>query len=145
MGGVGSCIEASSASDLSWFHRGHDITSASCWPAAQGVTVLWVRSGRQTGYKHVKTTKIEFCMSTPVSSLSIRHLSVFIRWFLMNREVSHGVKWLPGALSPLCFPVLVGAWRLFGSLLTFGATRVLQSAFLHEVGPCWALRKTHKI
>lgn len=56
----------------------------------------------------------------------MRHLNVFRSWFLMNGEVPHGIKRLPGALSPLCFPALAAA-------RSFWQPANVQSAFLHEV------------
>lgn len=96
-----------------------------------GDACLWrskaQRSGRQTGHEDAKPAEIGFCTSTLLSSLSRRHLNVFRSCFLMNGEVPHGIKWLPGALSPLCVPVLAGARR-------FWQPANVQSAFLHEVG-----------
>lgn len=43
---------------------------------------------------------------------------------------------LNGFLSPLSFPLLVGAWRVFDSLSGF-----CWSGFVHEVGPCRGTRE----
>lgn len=75
---------------------------------------------------------------------------MLISWVLMNGEVPHGIKWLPGALSPLCFPVLAAARSFFGSLLTFslrfcmklGITQDARNLLSHPVGGCCRFQDT---